>query len=172
MVRGEVNGALPFNLQTVLGIVTLDRSDGSWEDTVPDRVRDACEACFEAHKADCSGFARAVADRLSVTLQGLADQIVATLRTGQGWTPLPDGVAAAQSARAGKFVMAGLKGSEQAHPDPHGHVVVVVDGPLARNAYPSAYWGKLGGTGEKDTTINWAWVAADRDRITYAVHDL
>jgi hypothetical protein len=137
-----------------------------------DRVRQACEQCFEAHKADCSGFARAVADELGVPLQGLADQIVETLRTSHDWTPLPNGIAAIKSAQAGKFVIAGLKGSEQAHPDPHGHVVVIVDGPLERNAYPSAYWGKLGGTGEKDKTINWAWAAGDRDHVSYAAHDL
>jgi hypothetical protein len=137
-----------------------------------DRVRQACEDCFEAHKGDCSGFARPVATELEVPLQGLADEIVETVRTSQGWTRLPDGVAAAKSARDGKLVLAGLKGSEQTHRDPHGHVVVVVDGPLARNAYPSAYWGKLGGTGAKDKTINYAWIADDRDRVTYAEHDI
>lgn len=137
-----------------------------------DRVRQACEDCFEAHKGDCSGFARAVATELKVPLQGLANQIVETLRTGKGWTPLRDGVAAAESAKAGKLVIGGLKGAEQAHPDPHGHVVVVVDGPLDRNAYPTAYWGRLGGAGAKDKTINWAWTAADRDRVSYAEHDI
>jgi hypothetical protein len=135
-------------------------------------VREVCEACFEAHKGDCSGFARAVANELSVPLQGLANDIVETLRTGRGWTPLPNGVAAARSAKAGKLVIVGLKGSEQTHPDLHGHVVVVVDGPLAHNAYPSAYWGKLGGTGAKDKTLNWAWRAEDRDRVSYAEHDI
>jgi hypothetical protein len=135
-------------------------------------VREACEASFDAHKGDCSGFARAVASALGVPLQGIADQIVETLRTGQGWSPLPNGVAAAQSAHNGKLVIAGLKGSEQARPDPHGHVVVVVDGPLAHNRYPSGYWGKLGGTGAKNTTINFAWTVDDRDQVSYAAHDL
>jgi hypothetical protein len=137
-----------------------------------DPVREACEACFEAHNDDCSGFARAVATELGVSLQGVADQIVETLRAGEGWSSLPDGVAAAKSAHDGKLVMAGLKGSEQAHPDAHGHVVVIVDGPLAHGAYPSAYWGQLGGTGAKDKTINWAWTVEDRDRVSYAAHDV
>jgi hypothetical protein len=137
-----------------------------------DRVREACEDCFEAHASDCSGFARAVADELGVPLEGLADQIVGILRTGPGWTALKDGVAAAQSAQAGKLVIAGLRGSEQARPDAHGHVVVVVGGPLAHDAYPSAYWGRLGGTGEKNKTINWAWTTEDRDHVCYAEHDL
>ena len=139
---------------------------------MPDRVRDACEACIAAHSGDCSGFARAVADELGVALQGLADRIVETLRSGEGWTPVPNGIAAVERAKAGQLVIAGLKGSEQARPDAHGHIVVVVDGPLAHGAYPSAYWGKLGSVGEKDRTINWAWTADDRDRISYAEHDI
>jgi len=139
---------------------------------MPDQVKEACEACFEAHKDDCSGFARAVAGQLKIPLHGLANEIVDTIRGGNGWKPLANGVAAAQSAAAGKLVIGGLKGGEQAHPDAHGHVVVVVAGPLAHGAYPSAYWGKLGGTGAKDKTINWAWNAADRDRVSYAEHDI
>ena len=68
-----------------------------------------------------------------------------------------NGIGAAESAAAGKLVIGGLKGSEQTNPDPHGHVVIVVAGPLAHDAYPSAYWGRLGGGGAKDKTINWAW---------------
>jgi hypothetical protein len=114
-----------------------------------------------------------VASKLQVPLHGLANEIVDTLRSGQGgWTLLRDGVAAAESAKSGKFVIAGLKGNEQAHPDPHGHVVVVVDGPLEHNAYPTAYWGRLGGGGRKEKTINWAWTAADRDRVSYAAHEI
>jgi hypothetical protein len=137
-----------------------------------DRVSEACEACFDAHAGDCSGFVRAVASQLGVQLHGLANEIVDTIRDGDDWTPLPDGIAAAQAAAAGKLVIGGLKGSEQARPDPHGHVVVVVTGPRAHDAYPSAYWGRLGGTGDKDKTINWAWNAEDRDKVSYAEHDL
>jgi hypothetical protein len=123
-------------------------------------------------EAIAARFARAVGSTLGVPLQGLADAIVQTLRTGPGWTPLPDGLAAAKSAHDGKLVIAGLKGFEDRPPRLHGHVVVVVDGPLDDNAYPSAYWGELGGLGQKDKTINWAWRAEDRDRVTYAEHDI
>jgi hypothetical protein len=47
-----------------------------------------------------------------------------------------------------------------------------VDGPLAHGRYPSAYWGSLGGTPAKFETVNWAWTENDRDRVTYAEHDL
>ncbi len=71
-------------------------------------------------------------------------------------------------------MVAGLRGDEQATPDPHGHVVIVVGGPLdpTHGKYPHAYWGSLGGTPGQDETLNYAWVAADRDRITYAATDI
>jgi hypothetical protein len=143
---------------------------------MPDRVKDACEANFDAHSGDCSGFAKAVAGQLKVTLTGLANDIVDTIRGGAPWTPLADGVAAAAAAAAGQLVIGGLKGSQQAHPDPHGHVVVVVatlpGQQLAHGKYPYAYWGKLGGVGDKDQTVNWAWNEQDRDNVTYAARDL
>ena len=137
-----------------------------------DRVEEACEACFDAHADDCSGFVKAVASQLGVEMHGLANEIVDTIRSRDGWTPLPDGVAAADSAAEGKLVIGGLKGSEQADPNPHGHVVVVVAGPLEHDAYPSAYWGRLGGGEKKNKTINWAWKAGDRDHVSYAEHDI
>ncbi|MBS0560603.1 MAG: hypothetical protein JSR21_11165 [Proteobacteria bacterium] len=136
------------------------------------RVVEACKAVWAANQHDCSGFVRAVGDRLGVAIAGNADQIVGTLRGGGTWTMLPDGAAAAASAMAGKLVIGGLRGDEQAVRDAHGHVVVVVGGALNRGKYPRAYWGSLGGVGAEDQTINWAWTAADRDRVTYAAHDL
>ena len=139
---------------------------------MPDPVRDACEACFEAHKDDCSGFVRAVGATLNVTIDGLANDIVKTIKTGGPWRPLADGVAAQASAHAGKLVVAGLRGDEQFSHSNHGHVVVVVDGPLAHDRYPSAYWGRLGGVGAQFETTNWAWNEHDRDRVSYAEHDV
>jgi N-acetylmuramoyl-L-alanine amidase len=138
---------------------------------VAGRVRQACEASFAKHQNDCSAFAREVAEQLGVRLEGSANNIVETLRTGEGWATLRDGAAAANSAHSGKLVIAGLHGSEQVHPSEHGHVVVVVDGPM-EGRYPHAYWGRLGGNGERDKTINFAWELGDRDRITYAEHDI
>ena len=139
---------------------------------MPDRVREACEACFADHEDDCSGFARAVAAQLGVPLAGLANQIVDMISSGNGWETLEDGVAAADAAEGGKFVIGGLKGSDQAHPSEHGHVVIVVGRPLAHDAYPSAYWGRLGGGGQEDKTVNFAWNTDDRDNVTYAQHDI
>ncbi len=136
-----------------------------------DPVRDACEACFAANQDDCSGFVRAVGNQLGVAIAGQANDIVGILGTG-AWRELDDGIAAAASAGTGKLVVAGLRGDEQFEHSNHGHVVVVVAGPLAHGRYPTAYWGRLGGGGVKDQTINWAWTEQDRDRVHYAEHDL
>lgn len=137
-----------------------------------DIVREACETCFADNQHDCSAFVRAVGDKVGVTISGVANVIVDTLRSGGNWHVLADGVAAAASAAAGQLVVAGLRGDEQFEHSNHGHVVVVVAGPLAHGRYPSAYWGRLGGDGAKDETINWAWTEHDRDRVTYAEHAL
>jgi hypothetical protein len=139
---------------------------------MPDPVRDACEACFEEHQHDCSGFARAVGAALGATIAGQANDIVDVIRAGNPWRPLANGVAAAASAAAGKLVVGGLRGDEQFSPSQHGHVVVVVAGPLARDRYPRAYWGRLGGEGRKFTTTNFAWVEQDLDRVGYAERDI
>lgn len=135
--------------------------------TTAQDIINACEAEWDAHKSDCSGFVKAVAARLGVTLTGLADDIVDEIQQSP-WHAIADGPGAAASAANGNFVVAGLKGADQVNPDPHGHVVVVVQGPLARDLYPTAYWGRLGGVGEKDTTLNFAWRDGDRDNLAYA----
>src|SRR6266851_6299169 len=113
---------------------------------MPNPVKDACEANFAAHANDCSGFARAVAAQLGAPLTGLANQIVDTIRSSAQWTQLADGIAAEHSAAAGKLVLGGLRGDEQANPDParprrrdRGRNAV------AHGKYPFAYWGRLGG---------------------------
>jgi hypothetical protein len=128
-----------------------------------------CEKAFPANKADCSAFVRAVSDAFGVQLTGLANQIVDQIR-GAGWRRLADGRAAETAADSGEFVIGGLKGTEQSVPSEHGHVVVVVSGPLdpVHHAYPMAYWGRLGGGGKKNTPVTFAWRAADRDHVTYA----
>jgi hypothetical protein len=131
-------------------------------DTTPQqKIIDRCEAQFDAHSHDCSGFLKAVASDLGIELTGMADDIVDEIQAVP-WTVLADGVAAKAQADLGFFVVGGLKDT------PHGHVVVVAQRPLAHGKYPTGYWGRLGATGMKNTTINWAWNAADRDKVTYA----
>jgi hypothetical protein len=139
--------------------------------TTPEDIIAACKADFAPNANNCSGFVKAVATDFGVALSGVADDIVDEIQA-PGWTVLPDGPAAATAATAGKLVIAGLKGADQAKPDPHGHVVVVVDGPLAHGLYPTAYWGSLGGTPGQAETINYAWTVADRDKVIYSAIDV
>ena len=129
--------------------------------TPQQNIIDTCEAHFDAYSHDCSGFLKAVAGSLGIAITGMADDIVDAIHSAP-WTPLPDGIAAKAQADQGFFVVGGLKDT------PHGHVVVVVQGPLAHGKYPTGYWGRLGATGMKNTTINWAWNATDRDKVSYA----
>jgi hypothetical protein len=120
----------------------------------------ACEKYWEQYQSDCSGFVKAVSLELGVTLTGQANDIVDQINIAP-WLPLAGGSDAAAKSGLG-LVVAGLKDN------PHGHVVIVVPGPLAHLKYPTAYWGQLGGVGRKNTTLNWAWSVADRDNVSYA----
>jgi cell wall-associated NlpC family hydrolase len=141
-------------------------------DSNADRIVKACDDNWDAYKSDCSGFVRAVAHALGIELSGLADDLVTAIQ-GEGWTDLGhDGVQAKQKAEEGNFVVAGLKGSDQAAPSAHGHVVVIVPGSLAHGKYPTGYWGKLHGTGKKKFTINWAWKHADLPNVVYGSRQL
>jgi len=138
------------------------------------RIIKICEANWDAHKSDCSGFVKAVAAGLEVStfLPGdNANVIVDKLHAATDWAALSpgDGLAAKAQADAGLLVVGGLKGSDQVNPDLHGHVVVVIAGPLdsIHGKYPTAYWGQLNGVGAKAETINWAWRAGDRENVRY-----
>jgi hypothetical protein len=135
-------------------------------------IIDECESQFEKYKSDCSGFAKAVAAAFGIKLTGLADEIVNEIQQND-WVKLgKDGAAAKAKADAGWFVVGGLLSSDNVPPQKHGHVVVVVSGPLAQNKYPTAYWGRLDGVGEKNKTINWAWNSESRDKVIYAARQI
>ena len=124
------------------------------------KVEDACIKHWEDFKSDCSGFIKAVAKELGVTLDGNANAIVDTIQKTP-WTILKNGEEAKNKAMAGKLVIAGLKASG------HGHVAIITLGSLAHDKYPTGYWGKLNGVGKKSTTINWSWNKTDRDKVIY-----
>jgi hypothetical protein len=132
---------------------------GETAEDIPALVKKACEDNWEAHKADCSSFVKAVAERLGISVSGQANDIIIHIRSQ--WTRATSGVDAAAKAAEGKFVIGGLEA------EPNGHVVVVVSGPLNRAKYPSAYWGRLGAVGRKNQTINWSWNEIDRDKVEY-----
>lgn len=135
------------------------------------KIIDVCENEWPANKGDCSAFVKDVTSVFGITLTGQANDIVEQVRS-DGWTQLEDGKAAKSAADDGLLVIGGLRGDEQKTPTENGHVVVVVSGPLANGLYPTAFGGKLNGTGEKSKTINWAWRSGDRDNVIYGCRQI
>lgn len=126
----------------------------------PQHIMDICESNWDANKSDCNHFVKAVADTLGVTLftsNDDADAILDKLSNASGWSPIPsspDLSTVESDATAGQFIIAGLKSSDFTPPRTHGHVVVVVKGDdPVHPGYPLAYWGTLGGVGQKDSSI-------------------
>lgn len=137
------------------------------------RVIDACESSFDDNQDDCNAFVKAVATQLHVSLpaDANADALVDYMSsTPSGWTKLPDGdgARAEQDAAAGKFVIAGLRGSEQKSPQRNGHVCVVVKGSLDANGYPPGYWGSISqGVARKNASLRKAWNGDDIGKVHY-----
>lgn len=125
------------------------------------RIQELCEKHWNEHKGDCSGFAKAVAGELKISLSGQANEIADQIQKAP-WKVLKSGAEAAAQANFGKLVIGGLKAR------PLGHVVIVVAGPLSHGKYPTAYWGSFGGIGKKNTTVNWSWDKDDRDGVIYS----
>jgi hypothetical protein len=183
-----VNGAVAYNgggdpdyrtkintaLDMIGGVEALVPEFSLVRRTDAQTIIDYCEQEYPATKDDCNKFVKAVSADLGVTLfqpGDDADQIVQRMRDAN-WMRLSDGVAAKTKADSGAYVIAGLKGADHNPPHDHGHVAVVVSGPLASGKYPTGYWGSLGGTPGRDQTLNFAWNAADRDNVEYYAHDV
>lgn len=163
--ESKINAALDLIgcLQAVTPFTSTPATD-------PQTIIDDCEKEYPANKDDCNKFVKAVSADVNVTLfqpGDNADAIVQRMIDSADWTPLVDGVDAKNKADAGRYVIAGLKGADHIPPRAHGHVAVVVSGPLASGRYPTAYWGSLGGPPGRNQTINYAWNANDRDNVKY-----
>ena len=129
---------------------------------MPQDIKAISEKNWDRWKHDCSGFVRSVSKDLGIPLRGNANTIIDGLNnSGAMWTKLGhDGSKAQWYANRGYFVVAGLKERS------HGHVVVIVSAAKSQH-YPVGYWGRLGATGRKDTTINWAWKHAELPKVEY-----
>ncbi len=100
----------------------------------PTPLTNLCESLWAKYHDDCSGYARAVAEKCGVFLGGNANDIVSY--AADYWDVVDDGKSASDAAQNGQFVIAGL-----ANKSGHGHVVVIVPG--MKGKYPMAYWGRL-----------------------------
>ena len=130
----------------------------------------SCQANIARFPNDCAAFVRAVADDAKVVgIVGNANSIVSMLGAGR---LLSSGLQARAAAAAGDLVIGGVAAAG------HGHVVVVVDGPM-RGPHPYAFWGqytglRLGneavnvGFTRGHGTVNYAWKQSDLHRVRYA----
>jgi hypothetical protein len=122
---------------------------------------------------DCAAFVRSVANRCGVILTGNANDICTQISRApqRAW----NGRDAAARAADGCLVIGGL-----AAPG-HGHVVIVVDGPVAEGRYPYVFWGQYHGLKVLGETVNvgftrghgkltYAFQRADCARVSYAVY--
>ena len=137
-----------------------------------DEIIEACRKAraVPANAANCNEFVITVAGRCGVTLSRNADAIMHEIASSP-WEQLGhDGVKAGAAAANGALVVGGM--TSHALDDAHGHVVIVVKGPLAHGKYPTAYWGsqnpRIRADGGLGTTINWSFSAKHRDRVVYA----
>jgi hypothetical protein len=146
-------------------------------------VLEACEKHWPSQQRNCSGFVRAVANELFVLLPGSSGQAdwmtwfikewAAGSNTMSGIRPGPSaGLRAAEFAARGFLVVAGATSDEinsvrKIPPEArtaHGHVVVVAPG-LSDSGWPKGYWGTLGGTGYKNSSLSKCFRAALRDKL-------
>lgn len=145
------------------------------------------EICVQEHptkKSDCGLFVRAIASRLGVVIgPGRADQIVDFVRTDSRWTLLEDYKSAMIEANSGKFVVAGIKSTEQhtrnaatkaliPYVSDSGHVAVVISGPAGRKGFPNVYAGSVGSVSARVAggSIRDTFLASDLEdgRVTYS----
>jgi hypothetical protein len=95
---------------------------------VADQIIESCEKHLNAFRADCSGFARAVAADFGITLVGDANHLAEVLETR--WLSASDAREAGRLAGQGKFVIA-AKAEPQGR---HGHVAIIVKDPRCHTA--------------------------------------
>jgi hypothetical protein len=125
-----------------------------------------CQRYIRTYPNDCAAFVRAVANDCGVFLTGDANTIVSYLNSGR---TLSSGPGAKAAAAAGDLVIAGVRAPG------HGHVVIIVDGPLntGRNAgrYPYAFWGQYHGVRFGKVEMN-AGFTRGHGTLNYAFGDL
>lgn len=128
-------------------------------------IKALCEQHWDAWKNDCSGFLKAVARDLGISLNGMANAIIDQMESESTWTNLDTDVDKAKEyAAKGYLVVAGLRANG------HGHVAIIMpsDSPAGKAPhYPKGYWGRYGSVGKKDTAISWSWNAVDLPKVKY-----
>lgn len=124
---------------------------------------------------NCSGYLKKVAEKLGYSLPDVqANELMDWLDKKSGWVKIVDekgrfsGTLAQTLAKQGIFVIA-----DQKHPSAkeHGHVAVVVDGPLYNKKYPRVWsGGGIRGRSAGDKSVGETWPRSggyNRDKVKY-----
>jgi hypothetical protein len=133
-----------------------------------DKLLAACQDNYAANQKNCSGFLRAVARTLGKQLFGVTADEQTDFVRGH-WMPVTVAEAVKWAGR-GSLVVACQKGPEHVPPQHHGHVAIVVPGPLYHGTYPMCWCGSLGsGThySNGNQSVGQVWGTASRDLVTY-----
>jgi hypothetical protein len=133
------------------------------------KIIEACKKEYDGQKTNCNYFLEAVfLDVTNVTLTGTADDLVEKFSSpNAGWNKVERTQAIADQV-AGKFVVAGLKSSDHSDGREHGHVAVVVSGPLYHSKYPVVWCGGGSlGRSNGNKTVGEVWATSDRDKVKY-----
>lgn len=132
------------------------------------KLQAALTVAYKASSNDCSGFVKKVASELGQILVGNADTLIDTFR--QSFRNVETVTEVLQLVRLNRFVVAGLKSSEHSPKRAHGHVVVIIDGPLYHGKYPKCWGGSLGSAQSDGTkSVGEVWNTRDRDNVQYFV---
>ena len=135
--------------------------------TGQDRIAKACEKHWNAHQDNCSGFVRAVASEIGISIppeHKQANPIIEyiSLWSTASWWEIGSPKKAGELAEEGYFVLACLKS------EPNGHVAVVTSGyKSSHRGDPRGYWGTYEGVGNKNATMNWSFGKKVMDKVTY-----
>jgi len=142
----------------------IEKSKESWEEEFLRGTK---------NKNNCSGFVKAVAKKLGISLPETANADAIVDFVGKNWKKIETGSDAAQQASMGTFVLVGLKGANHAPARNNGHVAIVVGGELYRKKYPLVWGGSIGGAQSEGTkSVGEVWNNSDRDSVVYYAYSL
>ena len=171
LVGAGLIGAAPF---TAFGAQNVGGAERAARRS---RIIAACTKHWPGQTHNCSGFLKAVAAELNVTLTGQANQIYDQIRQ-RPWIAIGTGsnatAVAGLTAAEGNFVVGASRASD------NGHVAIIVDYLNAFASYSPAernkavgFWGSMSSVGGKEyTKITESWGATTMEGAYFAYLDI
>ncbi len=133
------------------------------------KIIDVAEVEFDDNSNACNKFLVAVAKGLGVHLpEGrFANDLFDHMSASSEWLLLGKGhqamSKAVEHALNGGFVVAATK------ENPNGHVAIIVG--VTDDGTPIAYWGMLGGVGQKKGQLSYSWARSKFPNISYFAYN-